>query len=196
MTEGQTVSTPARPGPRERLLEAARALTYSEGMNVGVDAILKEADVARRSLYQHFGGKDGLVAEVLHTMPGTKRYTDVMERAGDVPRERILAVFDEMERVTTKPGYLGCHFAKAELSLTDPGHPVHAEVLAFKDGLFELFTEELTRHGHPDPVLGANQLLVLLDGVQVHAVTRPGAHPAVAAKALAALVLDAGAAQA
>jgi AcrR family transcriptional regulator len=29
------------------------------------DALLREAKVARRSLYEHFGGKDGLIAAVL-----------------------------------------------------------------------------------------------------------------------------------
>jgi AcrR family transcriptional regulator len=55
---------PARPGPRERLIEAGHELTYNQGLGVGVDAILAKADVARRSLYEHFGGKDGLLIEV------------------------------------------------------------------------------------------------------------------------------------
>src|SRR6266498_856390 len=59
------VNTAAKPGPRERLLRAAQELTYARGAGVGVDAILQQADVARRSLYQHFGGKDGLIAEVI-----------------------------------------------------------------------------------------------------------------------------------
>jgi AcrR family transcriptional regulator len=185
------MATTTRPGPRERLLDAARDLTYTEGMHVGVDAILKKADVARASLYQHFGGKDGLVAEVLRTMPGTKRYRDVMDAAGPTPRDRILAIFDEMERVTTTPDYRGCRFTKAELSLDAPDHPIHAEVRTFKEALHQLFTEELERHGHPSPAFGADQIVVLLDGIQVHAVTRPNAHPALAAKALVEAVLTA-----
>jgi AcrR family transcriptional regulator len=46
-------------------LEAAKRLTYSNGPGIGVDALLKEAQVARRSLYEHFGGKDGLLLEVI-----------------------------------------------------------------------------------------------------------------------------------
>jgi len=36
------------PGPRERLLESARRLTATQGVSVGVDAILEDASVARR----------------------------------------------------------------------------------------------------------------------------------------------------
>jgi AcrR family transcriptional regulator len=156
---------------------------------VGIDAILKRADVARRSLYQHFGGKDQLIAEVLRQASGEIRYRQVMDDAGDDPRRRILAVFDELEILTTKPSFHGCRYTSAELALADPNHPAHVEVRAYKDGLHQLFTTELDRHGHPDPDFGANQLLVLIDGVLAHSVTRSDAHPAMAARALAECVL-------
>jgi AcrR family transcriptional regulator len=179
-----------RPGPRERLLDAARDLTYAQGVHVGVDTILNQADVARRSLYQHFGGKDGLIAEVLRTAASKARYRQVMDEAGDNPRQRILAVFDELEKITTQPSFRGCRYTSAELALTDPAHPAHAEIRAYKDGLHQLLTTELTRHGHPTPGFGADQLLVLIDGTLAHAVTRPDAHPALAAHAMAKLLLD------
>ena len=178
-----------RPGPRERLLAAARDLTYAQGVHVGVDAILKEADVARRSLYQHFGGKDGLIAEVLRTDSGEARYRQVMDAAGDDPRQRVLAVFDELERITTRPSFRGCRYTSAELALSDPAHPAHGEARAYKTALHQLFAAELARDGHPDPDLGADQLLVLIDGVLAHAVTRPDAHPALAARAMVDVVL-------
>lgn len=179
-----------RPGPRERLLDAARDLTYSHGVHIGVDTLLKQADVARRSLYQHFGGKDELIAEMLRTSVNHSRYRDVMDAAGDNPRHRILAVFDELETITTRPAFRGCRYTTAELALADPAHPAHAEIRAYKDGLHQLFSAELTRHGHPDPDFGATQLVVLIDGVLAHAVTRPDAHPALAARAAAELLLD------
>jgi AcrR family transcriptional regulator len=181
--------TTTRPGPRERLLEAATALTYTDGVHVGVDSILKQADVARRSLYQHFGGKDGLIVEVLRNANNVARYRRVMDEAGTDPRERILAVFDELDLVTSRPTFRGCRYTAAELAFADPAHPGHAEVRDYKEGLHELFSAELADHGHPDPEFGADQLLVLIDGVLAHAVTRPHAHPARAAKALAAQIL-------
>ncbi|MGI5489688.1 TetR/AcrR family transcriptional regulator [Microtetraspora malaysiensis] len=180
----------SRPGPRERLLEAASDLTYEQGVHVGVDAILKRADVARRSLYQHFGGKDGLIAQTLREAGIDARYRQVMDDAGDNPRERILAVFDELEKVTTTPSFHGCRYTAAELALTDPAHPAHAEIRTYKDELHRMFAAELRRHGHPTPDFGADQLFVLVDGVLAHAVTRPDAHPALAARAMAEHVLD------
>ncbi|MFJ8978108.1 TetR/AcrR family transcriptional regulator [Streptomyces sp. NPDC102282] len=182
--------TPTRPGPRERLLDAARDLTYTHGVHVGVDAILKQAGVARRSLYQHFGGKDGLVAEALRSHPGEARYREVMGRAGQDSRQRILAVFDELEAITQRPAFHGCRYTSADLALTDAAHPAHVEVRAYKDALHVLFAEELSRDGHPDPDFGADQLLVLVDGALAHAVTRPASHPALAARNMAEMMMD------
>jgi len=178
-----------RPGPRERLLDAAREVTYAHGVNVGVDAILQRADVARRSLYQHFGGKDGLIAAMLHETSNEYRYRETMDAAGDDPRARLLAVFDELDKVVSRPEFRGCRFTAAELSLPDE-HPAHAEIRQYKGRLHEMFEAELVKLGHPDPDFGANQLLVLVDGVLAHGVTRADAHPAMAAKALAAMIAD------
>ncbi|MFF5294195.1 TetR/AcrR family transcriptional regulator [Paractinoplanes globisporus] len=179
-----------RPGPRERLLDAARDVTYAHGVTVGVDAILQRADVARRSLYQHFGGKDGLIAEMLRETSNEYRYRETMDAAGDDPRTRLLAVFDELDRVTSRPEFRGCRFTSAELALADPDHPAHAEIRAYKERMHEMFRAELVRLGHPDPDTGATQILVLVDGVLAHAVTRADSHPALAAKGLVALMLD------
>src|SRR2546423_14053671 len=52
---------------RERLLDAADALFYRDGISrTGVDAVLAEAQVSTATLYAQFGGKDGLIAAYLN----------------------------------------------------------------------------------------------------------------------------------
>src|SRR5260370_38714534 len=82
------VSAATKPGPRERLLSSARELTYRNGVGVGVDAILEDAGVARRSLYQHFGGKDGLIAQTLRPTADVHehRYRHPLAPGGTHPR--------------------------------------------------------------------------------------------------------------
>src|SRR4051794_10912761 len=100
------------PGPRQRLLDAARTLTYSQGVGVGMDAILSEAGVARRSVYQHFSGKDGLITETLRTTAEAdlQRYYAVLDSAGKDPRERLLALFDFFSQGSGNPGFRGCRY--------------------------------------------------------------------------------------
>jgi AcrR family transcriptional regulator len=186
--------TAARPpGPRDRLLASAQRLTATRGVGVGVDAILDDASVARRSLYQHFGGKDGLIAESLADAArhDEERYRAVLASGGDDPRRRVLAVFDQLDEITSGAGYHGCRYVSAELALTDPAHPAHEIIRAYTGRLRALFEGELTRLGHPDPAAGADQIIVLVDGVLVLGAIRPGTHPARAVRPLVEHILAA-----
>jgi AcrR family transcriptional regulator len=186
------VGAAARPGPRERLLKAARDLTYARGFAVGVAAILEEADVARRSLYQHFGGKDQLVAEVVReSAADTEReYAAALAGAGPDPRARLLAIFDMLDSRVADAGFRGCHFLSAELTLPSPDHPARVESRAHKRRVCAMFERELTELGHPVPPHAARQLQLLVDGVLVVGATHPDTHPARAARPLAAHILD------
>jgi AcrR family transcriptional regulator len=177
--------------PRERLLAAAKELTYSQGVGVGVDAILKEAKVARRSLYEHFGGKDGLIAEVLRltTAEDEALFRQTMEAAGDDPRVRLLAIFDMLAEVIEDPDFRGCRYLSADLALTDPDHPAHAITRQYRDHVHELLKEELVKLGHQQPASAANQLLLLIDGTLSAGVTKPHTDPARLARQLAEQVI-------
>jgi AcrR family transcriptional regulator len=147
---------------------------------VGVDAILEDAAVARRSLYQHFGGKDELVAASLReaARQDEDRYRAALTSGGDDPRNRILAVIDQLDRTSSSSDFVGCRYIAAELSLPNPGHPAHVVTRLYTERLHALFEHELADLGHPDPSRGADQILVLVDGVLVIAAIRPGSHPA------------------
>ncbi|MBB6349788.1 TetR/AcrR family transcriptional regulator [Nonomuraea muscovyensis] len=191
------MSTRTTPGPRERLLDAAQQLTYSHGMGVGVDTILKAANVARRSLYEHFGGKDGLIAEVLRRSSDedAARYEKTMTAAGEDPRERLLAVFDRLAEVIAAPDFRGCRYLAADLALADPAHPGHAITRAYRRRVHGLLENELVRLGHPRPEHAAGQLQLLIDGTLAVGATRPGADladPAASARELAERILDVG----
>jgi AcrR family transcriptional regulator len=180
------------PGPRERLLDTAQRLTYIHGMGVGVDALLKAANVARRSLYEHFGGKDGLIAEVLRrsTAEDEARYRRAMQAAGDDPRDRLLAVFDRLAEAVAEPDFRGCRYLAADLALADPGHPAHAITRGYRERVHELLERELRELRHPRPAHAADQLLLLIDGALAAAATRPDTHPCAGARELAEQILD------
>ncbi|OAR23456.1 TetR family transcriptional regulator [Streptomyces sp. ERV7] len=188
------MTTSAKPGPRERLLLAAQELTYTQGVGVGVDALLKAAGVARRSLYEHFGGKDGLIAEMLRrsTAEDEERYRATMADAGDEPRVRLLAVVDRLGRIASEPDFHGCRYLAADLALSDPEHPGHEVTRAYRRVLHGLFTDEFAALGHARPEFAADQLLLLVDGLLAAGATRPGSRPAAASRELAEHIIDSG----
>lgn len=186
------MSTAASPGPRERLLTSAQRLTAVQGVGVGVDAILEDASVARRSLYQHFSGKDELIAASLleSAHKDEERYQAALDSGGSEPRQRVLAVFDQLDKTTSSPGFRGCRYISAELSLTDPNHPAHRVARAYTERLHALFEKELTDLGHSDPSVGAEQIVVFIDGILVLGALRPGSHPALTVRPLVEQLLD------
>jgi AcrR family transcriptional regulator len=172
-------------------LASTQRLTALHGVGVGVDAILEDASVARRSLYQHFGGKDELIAASLleSARQDEQRYQTALASGGPSPRQRVLAVFDHLDKITSAPGFRGCRYVAAELSLPDPGHPAHQVTRVYTERLHALFRKELADLGHPDPDGGADQILVLIDGVLVLAAIRPGSHPAQSVRPMVELLL-------
>jgi AcrR family transcriptional regulator len=180
-------------GPRERLLESTQRLTARDGVGVGVDAILDDAVVARRSLYQHFGGKDELIAASLRASADADeaKYVAALESGGRDPRKRILAAFDQLDKTTSARGYKGCRYIAADAALPDPAHPAHKVTHEYTARLHALFERELDALGHPDPEGAADQLLVLIDGILVIGALRPRSHPARAVRPLVEQILDA-----
>lgn len=180
-----------QPGPRERLLAAAQELTYQQGVNVGVDALLSAASVARRSLYEHFGGKDGLIAEVLRrtAVEDLERYRSAITAAGDDPRRRLLAVFDMLDLIVSAPDFRGCRYLSADLALAEQGHPAHAVTRQYREALHQLLAPEVERLGLPRPAHVADQLMLLIEGTLATGAARPDSRPARDARELAEGIL-------
>jgi AcrR family transcriptional regulator len=67
MDQAESKSVSGRRSPaRERLLDAAEARFNREGYNgAGIDAIIADAGIARMTLYNNFGSKEGLIEAVL-----------------------------------------------------------------------------------------------------------------------------------
>lgn len=181
------------PGPRDRLLQAAQRLSYLQGAQVGVDALLRAANVARRSLYEHFGSKERLIAEVLRRSADEDeaRQLAVMAAAGNVPRERLLALFDDLEAAVRDPDFRGCRYLAADLALARKNHPAHTITRTYRRKLRERLAQELRRGGHPRPSEGAERLHLLIEGVLAAGATDSSGSAARAARALAEKVIDA-----
>jgi AcrR family transcriptional regulator len=183
--------TKSTPGPRERLLATAQHLFYSRGAAVGVDALLKEANVARRSLYEHFGGKDGLVVEVLRRAAEEDLAWYEHALAGDAePRVRLLGLFDQLDELISDEDFRGCRYFATDLALAEPDHPAHAETEAFRRRLRAVLIRELEASRQPHPEQAAEQFHLLIEGTLVMGATQDGSHPARAARGLAEAILD------
>jgi len=177
--------------PRERLLDAAGELFYRDGVNIGVDALCKAAGVSKKSMYQLFRSKDELIAESLANIgPGYQQALEPGVEDADTPRERILAVFRNLDRAAGGQEFLGCPFVSTAFELKNPEHPGSVVARHFKQRLTDFFLGELVAAGADDPEGMAVQLTMAFDGASARAVVRAQALGGVGIK-MAEVLLDA-----
>ncbi|HET9849856.1 MAG TPA: helix-turn-helix domain-containing protein, partial [Candidatus Dormibacteraeota bacterium] len=156
-----------RPDAHHALLGATSELTYENGITgTGVDAIAARAGVTKRTLYQHFGSKDRLVAEALNdrnrrALLGLE--TNARRRAEETGEPVILALFDVIENALRTRTKAGCAFINASLEINRPGHPVREAALAHLRARERLVHQLLTEAGVEGADLGA-QVVLLVDG--------------------------------
>src|SRR5262249_24686037 len=84
-------------GARERIERAAARLFYRNGIHAtGVELVAQQANVSKRTLYQHFASKNDLVDTYLRGID-VHGGSPVERRLGDIElsaRDRLLAIFD------------------------------------------------------------------------------------------------------
>ncbi|QDO88207.1 TetR/AcrR family transcriptional regulator [Ornithinimicrobium ciconiae] len=170
-------------GARERILSASEQLFREQGIHrTGMDQLGAVAQVSKRTIYQHFRGKDEIVAEHLRRfdpdlIPGVFDCDDL------TPRERLLAAFDMPANLPL------CPFLAAAVELHDPEHPASQTAREHKIAIAERFTETAREAGATDPEQLGEQLALLMDGASVRTrVLSQDSFPT--AKAIAATLVD------
>jgi AcrR family transcriptional regulator len=172
MTNTGAPATP-KPATRERLLDAAAALFYREGVSVGVEALCRAAGVSKRSMYQLFGSKDEVVAASLERSgPGYSAALLPAPDDGRPPRARILHVFERLEHFAATDTYEGCPFVATAVELKTPEHPASVVARRHKDALTAYFRAEAEHGGAQDPETLARQLTIVFDGASARAVVQ------------------------
>jgi AcrR family transcriptional regulator len=184
--------TATKPSARERLLEAANELFYGEGVQtVGIDRVIEHAGVAKASLYNTFGSKEGLVCAYLEL-----RYVRMRDRITTTltrfrtPREQLLGVFDALGEAITDPGYNGCAFVRATAETAEDSS-IRQVADTYRLWLRGLFTELATASGYAAPEALARQLHLLYDGAGQSARMDRDPSAATTARTAAAVLLDA-----
>ncbi|ORW64671.1 TetR/AcrR family transcriptional regulator [Mycobacterium saskatchewanense] len=177
-------------GARERIERAAAGLFYRRGIHAtGVELIAQEANVSKRTLYQHFASKNDLVDAYLRNIDASGG-SSVEKRLADTrlsARERLLAIF-EMPRAGL---VRGCPFHNAAVesagSLTTTDELVKAHKREFTRRLVAVAAEA----GAADPDQLGRQLAVLFEGAAALATSLNDAAPVAHARAAAATLVDA-----
>jgi AcrR family transcriptional regulator len=161
------------PKPGDRLLNTATRLFCLHGINAtGIDKILAEAGVAKMTLYNQFGSKEGLVFAVLEREGEAWRawFQTAVDQLGGTPRDKLVGIFDVLENWFKQEGFYGCAFinAVAEHNKEDPRIRTLAQ--AHKKKVLAIIRSLAEQAGVPDPDAVTEAIGILVDGAIIAAV--------------------------
>ncbi|BBX04514.1 TetR family transcriptional regulator [Mycolicibacterium moriokaense] len=175
-------------GARERLAATAARLFYRNGINAtGVEAVIQEAKVSKRTLYQHFSSKTELVENYLRTLDqsGTPMERP-LDRTDLTPRERLLAIFEArpVER------FRGCPFHNAAVESAGEWAGIDEIIRTHKRRFAERLVGVAEEAGADDAYALGNQLMVLFEGATALATSLNDTSALLHARAAAARLID------
>lgn len=170
-------SSTERKTARERLGEVAADLFYRKGIRaVGVEEIVKEAGVAKISLYRSFPSKDDLVVAYLEDRRATfwRLWDEAFARYDGEPRRQLDAIMTYLADWTTQPGYRGCPFINYCAEFPDASHPGHRVADATMGEMRQRFIRIAEALGAGRPRQLADGLLLLVEGAYAISQTLSG----------------------
>jgi len=159
----------------------------------GVAELSRAAGISKRTLYERFGSKDGLVTAAYESLdlPVYTMFTASIEREVSDPREQLDAFFAQLEPILGSPEFRGCPFTNAAAELPDPAHPAHAIVRRHKERVRRWLRDRAKAAGASDPGVLSRELMLLFAGAQSQALIEHSGRPARDARRLAAALVDA-----
>lgn len=159
---------------------------------VGVDRIIAEANVTKRTFYRHHPSKEHLVLAFLEER--WRRWTHdwleaAVERSAPDPPDRTLAVFDVLDEWFHRPDYEGCSFIRTLHEV--PDGLVHEATIRQFDLVRTMVAEYAAQSGVARPEEFSYQIQILMMGSMVSAL-RGDLNAARRAGKVAALMLGDG----
>ncbi|WP_394747704.1 TetR/AcrR family transcriptional regulator [Spongiimicrobium salis] len=128
---------------RKRILNTADELFHRQGYNeTGINQIIKEANVAKASLYYHFKTKDDLcVAYLQHRneMWNTDFYNFIKDK-----EEKVLGAFDFLMENNVAFDYRGCSFLNMLSETAIHKAAIFEELQNHKKSFLLFFEQEIT----------------------------------------------------
>jgi AcrR family transcriptional regulator len=152
-----------------RILDAASELYYDRGINsVGMDLVAEQAGTTKKTIYDRFGSKDGLVVAYLEAR--ARRWQQHVEEhlavSSAVGADRAVAVIDALESWLAA-GTRGCGFVNAYAELSTQSEAATRVVRREKEWIRLLYKRLLDEAGYESPAALGRRLALVHEGAIV-----------------------------
>jgi len=178
---------------REQIVNEALKLFYQNGFHAtGIEQIISDAKVSKKTLYNHFKSKDELVLATLRKRDELFRNNLMREteRLADSPQERLLAIFDVISVWFREKDFAGCMFINASAEFSKQDNPSHILCAEHKRLVRDYIKTLATQAKLNDPEELSKQLNLLIEGAIVEAHVSGSTDSAKRAKTIAASLIN------
>lgn len=178
---------------REQIVSVALKLFYQNGFHAtGIDRIIKEAGVSKKTLYNHFKSKDELVLAALRKRDELFRNNLMRktERLGSTAKERLLSVFDAIGEWLHEKDFVGCMFINASAEYSKADNPSHILCAEHKRLVREYIRDLAVQAEMDNPEELSQQLNLLIEGAIVDAHVSGNKNAAGQAKNIALILVN------
>jgi len=161
----------------DRVFQVAADLFYKESIrSVGVETIVKQAGVAKISLYRSFESKDDLIVAYLESRNADywQNVDRILAAKRNNPRAQVRALISYVASRATTSGYRGCPFINYASEFPDPSHPGHRVVDKNKREMHQRLVALSKALGASRPAQLADALFLLIEGAYASSQTLGG----------------------
>ncbi|MGJ8678816.1 TetR/AcrR family transcriptional regulator [Paraglaciecola sp.] len=182
---------------KDLLIDVAQNLFYQQGIRAtGIDLVLTNSGIAKKTLYNHFSSKEALIIATLKRrdqqfmlMMAEKVARLTEQQTSSKELNPVLALFDAHHEWINSDNFHGCMFINASAEFPAPEDPIHLICLQHKQNIVD-YIETLLPLTISNKKATALQLTLLLDGTIVMAHTMNDKSSAKHAKLVAEVILS------
>lgn len=184
----------------ELLVSVAFDLFYRHGVHaVGINRLLEESGIAKKTLYNHFASKEDLVAATVdYRHRQFYAWMDARTRGAADGESAIYALFDALDdwfndRDKEMGSFHGSYFTNVSAEYGELDHPIHQRCAEHKKAILRLIVKHVGKIFSDQKTVDliAEAILLLKDGAVVQAHVRGDLKAAVKAKEVVAELLKA-----
>lgn len=170
------------------IVRTALRLFYRQGIHaVGINEIIQQSGVAKKTLYSYFSGKEALIIAALNYRDEIFMGWLTGKMSSVAPgQDALLAMFDGLDdwfndRADALGSFRGCFFINASGEYTDPLTAVHKACKEHKKHVYQLVMQHtrLIRSDESTAILLADTLCLLKEGAITTAMVQEDSQAAI-----------------
>jgi len=180
---------------KQTIIETASNLFYQKGYNLtGINEIIREAGIAKATLYSHFRSKDDIcIAYLEYKNEGFMQEISAYLAKQNKGKKRLLAIFDFLELFYNHENFNGCWCINTTSEIPRENVKIRSKIQTQKSEFLQMIEQlafdNLPKRSKKDNEILAKRIYLLYEGALAESHIHQEGWPIAAARDLCAQIL-------